>query len=70
MTKLTLIQGTKPPDTPKERVRSRLRKTKTEGVLQCPSCGSRSHIDMHTGKTKQSICAFCFMNEKRMVSME
>lgn len=70
MTKLTLIQGTTAPDTIKERVRKSLRATKSPYVPQCPSCGSRTYVIAQTGTKKQKICAFCFMNEKRMVTME
>ena len=69
MVKLTLIDGTPPPDTLKERVRARLRKTKDPRILQCPSCSSRTYLVTQTATTKHKICAFCFMNDKRMVIM-
>ena len=68
-TKLTLINGTTAPDTLKERIRARLRKTRDPRILQCPSCGGRTYLVTQTATTKQKICAFCFINDKRMVTM-
>ena len=67
--KLTVIDGTPAPDTLKERVYASLRKTKQKGIPQCPHCPSRSFIVIQTVTLKQKVCAFCFMNEKRIVVM-
>lgn len=70
MQKLKIIAGTQAADTLKESVRKSLRKTKQANVLQCPICGSRSHVTVETQTLKQKACVFCMMNEHRIVVME
>lgn len=67
--KLTVINGSPAPDTSKKRVYASLRKTKQKGVPQCPHCGSRTYIVAQTATLKQKVCAYCFMNKKRIVTM-
>jgi hypothetical protein len=69
MSKLKLIAGTEAPDTIKEQVRKRLRKTRTHGIPQCPHCASRTYIEVKTGTLTQRACVFCLF-DKRLVVME
>jgi hypothetical protein len=72
------IEGTKPPDTPQERVRRRVRSLpKPPALLQCPRCGGRELIEARigmylkrskpTGGTKALLCACCLLKGKRIV---
>ncbi|MBK7822995.1 MAG: hypothetical protein IPJ61_18595 [Tessaracoccus sp.] len=78
MTKLHVIPGTPPPDTPAERVRKRIRAMpKPPSMLQCHRCGGREVIQtkigvlFHNGKLKggtaQILCASCFLKGERVV---
>lgn len=67
--KLQLIIGTQAPDSPKESVRKSLRKTRVQHEPQCPSCGSRTYIEVKTGTLIQKACVFCF-HDKRLVIMQ
>jgi transcription elongation factor Elf1 len=65
--KLTVIRGTPAPDTPKERVRKELRKTRVPHIPQCPRCESRTFVIVQTADTKQKACAFCFMKSELVI---
>jgi hypothetical protein len=78
MTKFTVIDGTPPPDTPKQRVTERIKKMpKPASMLQCRRCGGREVLELKSGvlyqdgRTKGGIktivCATCFMRGERMV---
>jgi transcription elongation factor Elf1 len=77
MPRFTVIDGTPPPDTPKERVRARLRKTAAPEIIQCHRCGGREVIETKTGVllkdgkatggTKALHCANCWMKGERVV---
>lgn len=65
-----VIDGTPPPDTPKERSRARLRKQpKPAGILRCHRCTGTALIEVKLGVelvnhkprggTKQLVCAVC-----------
>jgi hypothetical protein len=69
MAKLQLIAGTQADNTPKEIVRKRLRKTRTKTIPQCPSCASRTYIEVKTGTLKQQVCIMCLIGD-RIVVME
>lgn len=75
---LKLIHGTKPPDTPKQRVIDGIRRMpKPPTVLQCPRCGGRDVLELRTGAmvrnrkvvggTKQVVCAHCYMKGERVM---
>jgi hypothetical protein len=76
--KFTVIQGTQAPDTPKERVRKRVRGLpKPALMVQCPRCSGReitvTLIGALTvagkvkGGTKQYLCTACLMKGERVV---
>lgn len=76
--RLHVIRGTPPPDTPKERVRKRVRRApRPAGMAQCPRCGGREIIETKvgmvrrngklTGGTKQALCAGCLLRGERVV---
>ena len=71
-----VITGTEAPDTQAERVRKRVRQTKSGPIVQCHRCGGREVIEtkigviMKDGKpssgTKQLLCAGCLMKGERV----
>lgn len=78
MTKFIVIEGTPPPDTPKQRVINRIKKhPKPPAMIQCHRCGCREVLELkagvlfQNGKTKggvkQIVCASCFMRGERVV---
>jgi hypothetical protein len=78
MAKFTVIDGTPPPDTPKQRVVDRIKKhPKPASMLQCRRCGGREVLELKAGVlyqdgktkggTKQIVCAHCFMKGERVV---
>ncbi|MEH6565568.1 MAG: hypothetical protein V7756_09625 [Halopseudomonas sp.] len=73
-----VIEGTKPPDTPKQRSLDKVKRTaKPASMIQCHRCGGRELIETKTGVmlkngkptggTKQLLCACCFMKGERVV---
>lgn len=74
---LSLISGSKPPDTKKERSRQRIRATAVISLLQCHRCGGREMIEAKTGMqscdgkatggTKSILCTACLMRGERVV---
>lgn len=67
MPRLRVIDGTKPPDTPAEQVRERLRKTKAPHMPQCHRCSGRETITASIGKTRNKLCVVCLMAGQRVV---
>lgn len=78
MSRFTIIDGTPPPDTPKQRAADRIKKMpKPATMLQCNRCGCREVLELKTGvlyqdrKTKGGskaiVCAACFMKGERVV---
>jgi transcription elongation factor Elf1 len=67
MPTFTVIDGTKPPDSPAEQVRERVRKTKVPYMPQCHRCGGRETITASIGKTRNKLCVLCLMAGQRMV---
>lgn len=75
--RLTVIDGTPPPDTPKQRVIERIKKARPEYLVSCHRCGCIEVIETKTGMiikngkptggTKQLLCAMCFMKGERVV---
>lgn len=76
--RFTVIEGSKPPDTPAEQVRKRVRAMpKPADMIQCHRCGGREVIETKigmvlrngkaSGGTKQILCALCFMRGERVV---
>lgn len=72
---LTIIHGTSPPDTPKQRV---IDKIKAPGVvLECPRCAGRDTLEVTNGVmvknrkvvggTKMIVCAHCYVKGERVV---
>jgi hypothetical protein len=67
MGRLRVIDGTPPPDTPAERVRARIRKTKTPGIAQCVRCGGRETIRATIGNVSNKLCVCCLLQGQRVV---
>jgi len=70
--RFTVIEGSKPPDTPAEKVRERVRKApKPRAMPQCHRCGGREYIETKIGigktATKQRVCFLCAMKGERVV---
>lgn len=75
---LKLINGSAPPDTPKQRAVDRIKRApKPVEMLQCPRCGGREVLALKSGVmlqggkakggTEQIVCATCFMKGERIV---
>lgn len=78
MPKFTVIDGSAPPDTPKQRVLNRIKAgPKPAAMLSCYRCGCREVLELKTGVlmqdgkptrgTKAIVCAACFMKGERVV---
>jgi hypothetical protein len=78
MAKFTVINGSPPPDTPRQRVVDRLKKApKPASMIQCHRCAGREVLELKTGVlyqggktkggTKAIVCAGCFMKGERVV---
>ena len=78
LTKLHVIQGTRPPETQADQVRKRVRRApKPAALLQCRRCEGREVIETKigvvlkdgrpTGGTKQLLCAVCLLRGERVV---
>lgn len=78
MTSLIVIDGTPPPDSPKQRAADRVKAMpKPASMLQCHRCGCREVLELKTGVlyhggktkggTKAIVCAACFMKGERVV---
>jgi len=70
--RFTVIEGSKPPDTPAEQVRERVRKApKPRAMPQCHRCGGREYIETKIGigktATKQRLCFLCAMKGERVI---
>lgn len=70
--RFTVIEGYKPPDTPAEQVRERVRKApKPRAMPQCHRCGGREYVETKIGigktATKQRVCFLCAMKGERVV---
>lgn len=70
--RFTVIEGSKPPDTPAEQVRERVRKApKPRAMPQCHRCGGREYIETKIGigktATKQRVCFLCAMKGERVI---
>lgn len=75
---LKLINGTPPPDTPKQRVVDRIKAhPKPATMLQCPRCGGRDVLEVKNGVmlengklhggVKMIVCACCYVKGERVV---
>lgn len=73
-----VIDGTPPPDTPKQRVVDRIKKMpKPAAMLQCGVCGGRELTPAYTGMifkngkasggAKQWLCVSCLVQGRRVV---
>jgi hypothetical protein len=73
-----VIDGTKPPDTPAEGVRKRVRAMpKPATMVQCHRCGGREVLETKigvlmkngkpTGGTKALLCVCCLLKGERVV---
>jgi hypothetical protein len=78
MAKFTVIPGTPPPDTPKQRVINRLKAIeRPPEILECPRCAGREVLELRSGVThkdgkisggiKTVVCATCFLKGERVV---
>ena len=70
--RFTVIEGSKPPDTPAEQVRERVRKApKPRAMPQCHRCGGREYVETKIGigktATKQRLCFLCAMKGERVI---
>lgn len=78
MPRLTVIDGTPPPDTREQRVIDRIKKTaRSPDLIQCHRCGAREVLPLTTGAvlkngkvsggTTVHVCAACFLKGERVV---
>lgn len=77
MAKFTVIEGTPPPDTPKQRVVDRLKAIRQPDILECPRCAGREVLELRSGVTHKQgrisggiatvVCATCFLKGERVV---
>jgi hypothetical protein len=78
MSRFTVIDGTPPPDTPKQRATDRIKRTqKPASMIQCHRCGCREVLPLTTGAllrngkvsggTTVHVCASCYMKGERVV---
>lgn len=70
--RFTVIEGSKPPDTPAEQVRERVRNApKPRAMPQCHRCGGREYVETKIGigktATKQRVCFLCAMKGERVI---
>lgn len=70
--RFTVIEGSKPPDTPAEQVRERVRKDpRPQAMPQCHRCGGREYVETKIGigktATKQRLCFLCAMKGERVI---
>jgi hypothetical protein len=70
--RFTVIEGSKPPDTPAEQVRERVRKApRPQAMPQCHRCGGREYVETKIGigktATKQRVCFLCAMKGERVI---
>lgn len=70
--RFTVIEGSKPPDTPAEQVRERVRKApRPQAMPQCHRCGGREYVETKIGigktATKQRLCFLCAMKGERVI---
>lgn len=72
-----VIEGTPPPDTPKQHVIDRVKASRPSYTVSCHRCGGMEVIETKigvmikdgkpSGGTKQLLCALCFMKGERVV---
>lgn len=78
MKHLTVIDGSPPPDTPKQRVIDRIKAhAKPDAVVSCHRCGGREVLELRagavlrngklTGGTRIVVCACCHRKGERVV---
>jgi hypothetical protein len=76
--RFTVVTGTPPTDTPKQRAVNRVKAMpKPLEMLQCHRCGCREVLELKTGVlyqsgktkggTKAIVCAACFLKGERVV---
>lgn len=65
MANLRLIHGTPPPDTPAERVRTRVRKSAMAHLPSCSTCGGHEYVVATIGKQKTKLCTVCLTQGRR-----
>lgn len=75
---LTVIEGSPPPDTPKQRAVDRIKRMpRAQEMIQCHRCGGREVLVLLlgavlkngkvSGGTKQYVCGCCYMKGQRVV---
>lgn len=74
----SVIDGTPAPDTPVERRRARLRKSKPPELLRCNRCQSNAMLQVKlgmvyvngkaSGGTKVTVCAMCLAHGEYVVA--
>lgn len=67
MANLRLIPGSKPPDTPAERVRAKHRARRQPNLPQCGHCAGREYITAKIGNVSNKLCVVCLMQGQRRV---
>lgn len=65
MPKFRVIDGTPPPDTPIERVRQKMRKSRIQAIPSCSSCGGHEYVTARTGNITTKLCLTCIMQGRR-----
>lgn len=67
MPNFRVIEGTKAPDTPAERVRAKHRARRQPNMPQCSHCAGREYITAKIGNVSNKLCVTCLMQGARRV---
>ena len=67
MPRFTVIDGTPSPDSPTERIRTKYRASRMDGIPQCPRCGGREYVVAKIGKASNKLCVLCLTRGERIV---
>lgn len=62
---LRLVPPSKPPDTPTERVRKRVRASADRNRPRCTSCGGHEYITAKNGRASAKLCVVCLTQGRR-----
>ncbi|MGY3265808.1 hypothetical protein [Lysobacter sp. HA35] len=67
MANLRVIEGSKKPDSPAERVRAKQRKRRQPNMPQCSHCAGREYITAKIGNVSNKLCVGCLTQGHRRV---
>jgi len=65
MGRFRVIDGTPPPDSPAERVRQKMRKSRNSHAPSCSSCGGSEYINARSGNASAKLCVVCLTQGRR-----